>query len=251
MLENSLLTFNIFKPLPGFIHGFSTREMDGGSSLGPFYNLNLGNFQFDEKARIMHNRLLFFKRFYIDPARVAYARQIHSGNVQVIDRPGSYDNCDALITRQKNIYLTVQTADCFPLFVIEPAAKIVALIHAGWRGVVRNIVEHSIEKMVSSLDAEPSRMVAAIGPGLRSECFEVKSDVFKQIPAAYCFSHAENIKRYIDLAGFITEKLIALGLNFKNIEVSTLCTRCRSDLFFSYRRDGIKSGRMMGLLGIC
>jgi YfiH family protein len=251
MINQSIITFEILKTLQGFIHGFSTREMEGGMSSGPFHNFNLGNFQQDEKTHIEHNRILFFRQLHINSSCVAYPRQIHSAHVRLIVRPGTYPDCDALITRQKKVYLSIQTADCFPLFLIEPKAGIVALVHAGWRGVLNHIVEHTVGMMTEHMDADPAKILAAIGPGLQTECFEVKSDVYRFVPEDFHHPHPTNNKRYIDLAGFINKKLIALGLQTGNIEVSDLCTKCRPDLFFSFRRDGIKSGRMMGILGIC
>jgi len=251
MISSPIISFDIFNTLQGFKHGFSTREMIGGMSSGPFYNLNLGNFKHDKKRHIEHNRALFYQRLHINSANVAYPHQVHSATVRLINHPGQYTDCDALITRRSNIYLSIQTADCFPLFLIEPQVKAIALVHAGWRGVLKHIIEHTIAMMTEHMDADPAKMMAAVGPGLKSECFEVRSDVYQEVPEEFCFSHPASDKRYIDLAGFITKKLIDLGLKTENIEASDLCTKCRPDLFFSYRRDGIKSGRMMGVLGIC
>jgi len=246
-----MISFDILDQFDGLINVFSTRSADGGASTGPFANLNLGNFQYDNRKNIEHNRSLFFERYRIDPQMVVYPQQIHSANVRLVQQPGIYPETDAIVTNRKNIYLSIQTADCFPVYLAEPAGNTIALIHAGWRGVVNNIIEKTIHLMTVRLAVDTEKIVAAIGPGLRSECFEVKSDVYTYFPKKFSTSHEESSKRYIDLAGIIKEKLIALGLLPGHIEESRLCSKCRDDLFFSYRRDGVKSGRMMGILGIC
>ena len=246
-----MITFDIFRQIEGLIHAFSIREAEGGRSKGPFYNLNMGNYQYDQRQHIEHNRALFFKQNRIDPHTIVSAQQIHSANVRLVDQPGVYPGSDALVTRQKNIFLSILTADCFPVFLVEPESMTIALIHAGWRGVVNQIITKTIKLMSDQLAVDAKKLLAAIGPGLKTECFEVRADVYRLFPEKFQYPHPDRTKKYIDLGGCIGENLLNAGLAAENIEISGLCSQCRQDLFFSFRRDGEKSGRMMGILGIC
>jgi YfiH family protein len=245
------ISFSIFNQVQGVVCAFSTRKAEGAISAGPFAQLNLGNHKFDKKENIEYNRSLFFKHHHVEPQTVVFPGQIHSANIRFVNQPGIYPDTDALVTDKRNLFLTVQTADCFPVFLVEPQKRVIALIHAGWRGLVQDIVRHTIELMTTNLAVNPQMILAAIGPGLQAECFEVNADVYQKFPEKFRFSHRENSKRYIDLSGFIKEELMTYGVRNDFIEVSDQCSMCREDLFFSYRRDGEKSGRMMGILGIC
>jgi copper oxidase (laccase) domain-containing protein len=104
--------------------------------------------------------------------------------------------------------------------------------------------------MVENLSASSSDLYVAIGPGLQKECFEVRSDVFSQFPEDSLGTHQDRAKRFLDLSGYLNQQLVSLNIPPKQISVSTDCTKCNSDQYYSYRRDGERSGRMLGIIGV-
>ncbi len=248
MADNSYITFDLFKQFEEIICTFSTRK--GGYSTGPFTSQNMGNVQHDKSEVVKRNRLNYYKNLNIDPTKVILPGQIHSANITVVNSGGQAGNSDALISNKFNLFLGIQTADCFPIFLYEPGNRVIGAIHAGWQGAIAGIIPKTIALMETRLGANPSDIFAAIGPGLQKDCFEVREDVYHQFSEMYWHSHPDRTKRYLDLQAFIRDCLIKTGLQRQNIESDNSCTRCRVDLYYSYRRDGEKSGRMMGLLGI-
>jgi copper oxidase (laccase) domain-containing protein len=104
--------------------------------------------------------------------------------------------------------------------------------------------------MKTEFSSNPAEMRAAVGPGLQKECFEVREDVYNQFPRSCLIKHPETTKRYLDLQKYVRDNLINARIQSQNIELNKSCTKCCESLYYSFRRDGKKSGRMMGLLGI-
>jgi YfiH family protein len=246
--EEPFITFDIFNPYKNVVCVFSTRI--GGISKGIFSSQNLGNIQNDNPKHVELNRLNFFNKIDVDPSQVAIPGQIHSTNVELVTSAGLKKNTDALITNQVNLYLAIQTADCFPLFLYEPESQIIGIIHAGWRGALNGIVGKTLNLMKNKFGSNPEKILVSVGPGLQKECFEIREDVFSRFPNSFCLTHPEPDKRYLDLQKYIKETLVISGIRRQNIEINTNCTKCLKQLYYSFRRDGGKSGRMMGILGI-
>jgi YfiH family protein len=204
----------------------------------------------DIRQHVLANRNRFYRILNVSEKKLALANQIHSGNVKIVNHPGLVENTDAMICNKKDIFLAIQTADCFPIFLFEPDHKVCGVIHAGWRGVVLNIVENTLETLKADLKIEPSKLLIAIGPGIQSDCFEVRKDVFDYFPEKYLKDKTKSNKRYLDLKSIIIDKLNNSGVPLKNIYASKYCTKCCEALFYSFRRDGEKSGRMLGIIGI-
>jgi len=248
MQEGALVTFAVFKPFAGLLCAVSTRQ--GGFSRGNYSGLNLGLNSGDRSSIVQKNRELFFRQLAVSGNQIAAGEQKHTANVKLVSTAGSYEQTDALITKEKNIFLTVVVADCFPVFLFDPESASAAVIHAGWRGTRAGIIESTIEQFKTGLNIPAGRLVAAIGPGLQRECFEVRSDVYTLFEPQYLAAHQEADKKYLDLRRVIADKLVRQGVARDRIEWSPECTRCSPCRFFSYRRDGEKSGRMMGIIGI-
>jgi YfiH family protein len=245
----SFITFKVFDSFPELICAFSKRK--GGVSQGIFSSLNLGLNTGDLAVNVEKNRHIFFNKFNIKKEKVAFAEQIHSANISVVEKAGTYFKTDAMICKKEDIFLTIQTADCFPVFLYLPAKKMIAILHAGWKGVALGIVKNVVELVYHDFHALPSDLYIAIGPGIQCECFEVEEDVFSLFPAEYLKNSNDKGKRYLNLQGFITNQLInELSVSEKNINISATCTKCMEEQYYSYRRDGIQSGRMMGIIGI-
>lgn len=235
----------LFGKFPELVFGFSTKQ--GGVSPEPFC-MNLSASVGDDIENVKINRRIFFENLGINESNVTYQKQIHSTTINYSPAPSHFEGCDAVYTDIKNNYLAVSVADCIPVFLYYPVKKIIAGIHSGWKGTFGKIVTATVEKLKSRFSADPSEIYAYIGPGISQERYEVGPEVGK------LFSSEVSIKRngkyFVDLKKDNFNQLINSGLKKENIEVSDLCTFTEKELLHSYRRDGVRSGRMFGVIGI-
>ncbi|HUJ30367.1 MAG TPA: peptidoglycan editing factor PgeF [Candidatus Acidoferrum sp.] len=276
--------------LDWLVHGFSTRP-GGVSELGTKSRrgtnekrvLNLGFTDWDSRERVVENRGRFLAAIGAAGMRVATPRQVHSDVVLCIPRPaGTPDICpgDALITREPDVLLTVQTADCVPILLADTKRRAIAAIHSGWRGTLQRIAEKTLGRMQMEFGTDPRDVIAAVGPGIGRCCYEVGHEVVKEFAAQFPDArewfdgpfeglasgdndpnwlpwltmkppgHAPPSPRaHLDLIAANRAILISAGVAPSKVVSSDLCTVCREDLFFSYRREGT-TGRMMAAIGI-
>jgi polyphenol oxidase len=214
---------------------FSTRE--GGVSEGPYRSLNLGILTDDEPDRVRENRRLLAGRAGVDPASMAMGRQVHGTQIAEWAGPSQAPlrEVDGHVTSTPGLGLLVLAADCLPVALAAPGR--VGMVHCGWRGLADGI----LERAAAALDA-PS--AAAIGPGIGACCYEVGDEVaerFAAVPGALR-------GRMLDLRAAAEAALRAAGV--EQVDHVDLCTSCRSDLFFSHRRDRGVTGRQCGLAWI-
>jgi hypothetical protein len=179
------------------------------------------------------------------------ASQVHGSGVHVVRSPESIgevrlQEADALVAAPGGIGIGVRIADCVPVLVVDLQSGAVAAIHAGWRGTVRGVVEAGVESLLRHGCGEPGALVAAIFPHIERCCFEVGDDVaqtLQQAARSAAVVDRSRAKPHVDLAAIVVGKLMALGLRADQIEQVPGCTRCEPERFFSYRRDGKRSGR--------
>ncbi len=174
---------------------------------------------------------------------VVYAEQVHGGEAEIVDFSHIGEKIkgkDALVTKERDLYLSIAVADCLPVFLWNESGGVVALAHAGWRGLCSGIIENTLFKMKELSDEAIS---AYIGPGIGKCHFEVKGDVAEKFPR---FTEKRNGKIFVNLKAVAREDLQKGGV--KNIEISDECTYC-SDNCFSYRRDG-GSERMFAFIKV-
>jgi polyphenol oxidase len=225
--------------------GISTRQ--GGVSPEPL-RMNLSFNVGDAKENVEQNRYLFAQALGFEVDRLAIPMQIHSNVVKRADIPGSYSSCDGLVTDVPDVYLCVSVADCIPIFLLDIDQKVAAAIHAGWRGTAARISERGVEMLVDEFRCRPERMVAFVGPGAGKCCYSVGEDVATKF--SHEFVREERGKIYVDLKAANVSQLLDMGLSREMIEVSPYCTIDEANLLHSYRRDGARSGRMMGVIGL-
>ncbi len=267
--------------LPWLVHGFSTRTGGISKAYGKT-SLNLGFTKEDTRAAVEKNRAAFQRTIGAADWPMATLKQVHS---DVIFRVGSTKDCvkpctgDGLITNVPGLLLAIQTADCLPVLLIDPKKKAVGAFHAGWRGTFKRIVEKGVGAMQQHFGSDPKNILAAIGPGVHSCCYEVGRDLRTQFEAQ--FSYAKDLfievsdydpirekypmlfltarapghsdlgpQIHLDLVEANRRQLLDSGVRPKNISASGLCTSCRTDVLFSYRKERGKTGRMMGVVGI-
>jgi len=218
----------------------STRR--GGVSKGEFSSLNLGTNTIDAPNAVGINKNIFFSSLNISDRVIAVPKQIHSSNVLIAEHGGVYSDCDGLITNKRNVCLSIQTADCMPLFLYSEKEHLIGLIHAGWRGAVGGIVKNAINIMIDNFNIDLENINAFIGPCIRQCCYKIKENVASYFPDYYINND------YLNLPEYVKDELINFGVNEGKIEDSELCTSCNKDIFYSYRRDNGRTGRMLSLM---
>ncbi len=241
-----VLESDLLKKFPEIIHGFSTRQ--GGVSQGPFASLNLGITEGDMLKRILINRRRFCNALHFAPSDLVQAEQIHSNQVLTVTASGINNGVDGLVTNQRGIFLSIKVADCAPILFYDPVQKVIAAAHAGWRGTVSGIIENTVNTLLDRYGSQPSQIIATVGPALHVCCYEVQSDVANQFSPEEI--EVRDGKRFLNLSFAIHRRLLKLGLSEENIDLCELCTACNPQLFYSYRRDGDITGRMMGVIGL-
>jgi len=247
--------------------------------------LNLGFTDWDSRERVAENRKKFLGAIGASKMRVVALRQIHSDVVHRVDKANASAaaeplNGDALITREPGVLLVVQIADCVPILLADTKNHAVAAIHSGWRGTVRRIAEKTLGRMQMEFGTRPEDVVAALGPSIGSCCYEVGTDVAKEFHAQFpdarewfdgpydALAAGENDPNWLpwltmkppghapppltvqlDLIAANRAILAGAGVSPANISASGYCTACRTDLFFSYRRERT-TARLMAAIGI-
>ncbi len=176
------------------------------------------------------------------PETLATVKQIHSAMVLVVAQPGQQGTADGLISGTQGLMVGVKTADCLPILLVDPSRRVVAAVHAGWRGTAARIVPQTVKLMESAFDTIPSEMEAAIGPGIGRCCFEVGAEVAREFGP-----WPSEEKTCLDLTGINRLQLQDSGIG--KIHEAGLCTMC-GEGFYSFRRDREKAGRMISFAGI-
>lgn len=246
----------------GFVNGFSTRL--GGVSPMPDDALNLAGFNEDSAENILENRRRFLKLF---PGRwlLTGCWQVHGADVRIVEKEedaqpppdarGETVYCDALVATVPQVLLAVKTADCVPILLADPKTGCFAAVHAGWRGTLAGIVAVALERMIRQFSSNPQDLRAAIGPAAASCCYEVGPEVIESFRqriagAEDLFLPTHDNHARIDLIKANKEQMIAGGINAAHISIAPLCTMCRTDLFFSYRREKRVHGRVGRLMSV-
>lgn len=242
--------------LPGIVQGFTTRR--GGVSRAPYDSMNLGAHVGDAPADVRANRLRLWGDLGFLEDRVAMAEQVHGDQIAVVSDDSGFlvPGADALITDVPNLLLMMLYADCVPVYLLDPASRAVGLIHSGWRGTLAGVVGKTVRAMRENFGVNPRTCLAAIGPCIGGDSYEVGADVasqFSHIVAQQAsvimvprdeFSGTYNL----NLRQVIFSQLLQAGVRAEYIAVSDEDTvRNRRD-FFSHRRDGAQTGRMAAFL---
>lgn len=231
---------------PQVVFGMSTRN--GGVSangLGLNLSFNVG----DDKVNVIENRRRFFGALHIGLDELAFPLQCHSTNVRSITTWGGYEECDALITREFGVFLVVSVADCVPIFLFDPVTRTVAGIHAGWRGTSSGIVRNAMALLNTEHGVRAGDVVAFVGPAAGVCCYEVSKDVGSLFDLGVVKKESGGSWK-VDLKDANVRQLIDSGVPQRNIEQHEGCTIHQAERFHSHRRDGGRSGRMMGVIGI-
>ncbi|MBW2070180.1 MAG: peptidoglycan editing factor PgeF [Deltaproteobacteria bacterium] len=232
-------------------HAIFTRL--GGVSPPPFDSLNVGYNTGDKAANVRQN--LARITMVTGSSRLLFSRQVHGSNIMIVNMspqidpelPSPYHGYDGFICPLPNVVLLVKIADCQAVLLFDRQQRVAALLHVGWRGNVDNIAAKAVHLMVHHYHSRPQEILAAIGPSLGPCCAEFRQwrDYF---PGH--FREFETEENHFDLWALSRQQLLDAGLVAEHIEIAGLCTKCHTDIFFSYRGEG-ETGRFAAALWTC
>ena len=235
----------IFNRFSEIVFGFSTKI---GPNAKPPYYFNLSYSVDDEKEIIDSNRKLFFGGLGLNEKMVSYQKQVHEDKINTVSSFGSCGESDALITTKKNLGLAISSADCPAIFIYDPIQKVIAAVHSGWKGTEKKILKKTIEKLKNDFHSDASNLVCYIGPSISQKNYEVGEEVASKFDKK--FLSVNGNKFYLNLSEANYKMLTDEGVKEANIQVSDLCTYEYETLLHSYRRDGQKSGRALGVIAM-
>lgn len=228
------------------ITAFSTlRETDSPDL--HYAGFNTCDYTGDDARHIAECRAELARKLGIDLHSIYFPRQTHSVNVAVIDGSDvDLEGVDALVTALPGVALAIHTADCVPIVLADPEAGVIGAAHSGWRGTVGNIAAKTVEAM-TRLGAKPGRVVAAMGPCICADCFEVGEEVAEKFEGMGCVLRTFE-RPHVDLPEAVALGLAAAGVPRRNIAMPPACSRCNPHDYFSARRLGINSGRTLTVI---
>jgi len=228
---------------PKLVASFS-RKSDGNTSL--YYGNTKSSFS---------NRRKFLDNLGVDYRKIICAKQIHASKIEYVKESDcgkgavaidtSIPDTDALITSSTGVALTIFTADCLSIFIYDPVTKAIGLVHAGWRGTKGGIVKKTVLEMQKVFGTNPCDLQVGFGPAMRKCSYEVGPEFCDFFPG---FVSKNKDKCYFDIIGANKKQLFFLGVKEGSIDDSSICTYCRNEEFFSYRKEKDKAGRMMSVL---
>lgn len=245
------------------VRAFSTTRQ-GGVSVGAYASFNANLYCGDDVQHVQQNRELLCQFLGLPFSHLLMPHQTHHDKVCKIDesflslsqseREQRLEGIDALMTDLPDVCVSVSTADCIPVLLYDDVHHAVAAVHAGWRGTVSSIVRKTVERMEEVYHTDVNDVKAVIGPGISLDAFEVGDEVYDafqsagfpmlQIAKRYVLSE-EKTKWHIDLWEANRWELLQSGVPFSHIHLSGICTYSHNDRFFSARRAGIHSGRIL------
>jgi YfiH family protein len=238
----------------GLLHGFMGRR--GGKSAAPFAGLNTSYRVGDDPKVVSQNVCDVKLAVGIHDGRVVTMRQVHGDHiVEVKDRKlKEAGEADGMITGERDLYLAVLTADCVPLLFVAPKQKMVAAVHAGWRGTLAGIAENTVRLFKTQYGIEADDLEVALGPSIGVCCYEVKEDVAVPLMKKWGKLTTPSIavregKSFINLRRLNRDILRASGVPGNQLFQAGPCTSCAAEEFFSYRRERSETGRQMSLIG--
>ncbi|MDR3652258.1 MAG: peptidoglycan editing factor PgeF [Paludibacter sp.] len=252
-----MITYKSLYKYNEIAHFCTSRE--GGVSVGNYASFNLSPFSGDNPEHFNENQMILCDKLGIDPDKLIIPYQTHGTEIREIgeaffllsinEKTEYLNGVDALITQLPQICIGVTTADCVPLLFFDPTKQVIAVAHAGWRGTCARISEKTIHTLIEKFNCNPIDIRVVIGPSISAEVYEIGNDVVQNFEnEKFDLSEiiiSKNQKIYLDLWNANQQSLINAGVLKDHIEISGICTFSEHKNFFSARRLGIKSGRML------
>lgn len=273
------LTFPKLTAIEGIEHLFTTRL--GGVSKGDCGTLNFSFTRGDDRSAVLENYARMGEILGVDKGAFVATDQTHTTNIRVVTKADSgkgvtcardYTDIDGLITAEKGLVLSCFTADCVPIYFVDPVKEVVGVAHSGWRGTVAGMGAKMIERMKREFGCEPKNIIAAIGPSICQDCYEISEEVAMQFKQGFWDSQQiegyckeayetglhptgklllpgkEAGKYQLDLWLANIVVLRSAGVVLENIDVTDICTNCNPNYLFSHRASGGKRGNLAAFL---
>lgn len=254
------ITFPRLEACGAVLHTFSTRL--GGVSKGQFATMNTSFSSGDSFENVEENYRRLCGAVGIDISNLVLSRQTHTNNVRVVTKADcgtgytkpSFSDVDGLITNASGVALVTQYADCTPLLFCDPVKRVCATSHAGWRGTVSKIGAVTVNKMINEFGCNPDDIIAAIGPCICQDCYEVDTPVFdafikSSIDITDVFREGRDENHFmLNLVAANKNILLSVGIREENIDISDICTCCNSDELHSHRATGGKRGNLAAII---
>ena len=234
---NLIIKFNIFKEFKNIFAAVTTRKTQT-------YSVS------DEKKHWVLYQEKLFDSIGVPLSNISYLKQTHSNVVKLVKKSGFRGCGDGMFTFEKGNFLVITVADCVPVYFYIPEIELIGLVHCGWKGLKKGIIEKSLnilEKEIESFNV--NNLYCVIGPHIKQCCYEFDEEDALSFGSKYIKKEKKNKVR-LDLTGIVTDQLISEGVKLNNIEISPFCTSCNAELFYSYRRDKSLKGRMIGIIGL-
>ena len=244
----SFYQFESLAEFPEICHGIFTRHF--GFSSGPFESLNVSYGLGDKAGCVKANRCVVARA--IGGKDMVYAQQVHDDKIGILDTKKlttaapQLRTVDAMVTNASGKFLTIQLADCQSIMLYDPTRRVVANIHSGWRSSIRNIAGRTVQAMQKHFNCRSADIIAGIGPSIGPCCAEF-IHYRKEIPEI--FWRYKTANDHFDFWSISRDQLADAGVPPGNIEVSKVCTRCNTAVFFSYRGEG-QTGRFASVIGL-
>jgi len=240
-------------------HAFCTRR--GGASQDEYKSLNMSFREGDEGFRVLQNWDRLATAFAMQVEQFLVVNQVHGDAIFVIKPHGRYFstrdelNYDAIVTSRTDLAICIKTADCVPVFIVDQVKKVIAVVHAGWKGTALEISAKVIRLMQSQYGSQSADILAAIGPSIGKCCYEVDqatADAFRGQNNSDLFLQPGKKKNkwMLDLVEANRRQILEAGVPENNIEVAVYCTACNQDMFFSHRGSGGITGRQINFMMI-
>lgn len=257
--NKTLLGYESLSSYPDIFHFVTTRQ--GGCSKGDYASFNCSPFSDDDLECVRHNQEILLSAFPQKPSELVIPYQTHGIEVCIIntdyiqasleERSRMLHGVDALVTDKQGYCLCVSTADCIPILLYDTRRKVIAAVHAGWRGTVAGILKRTLEVMEETYSTNAEDIIACIGPGISLQSFEVGDEVYDTFSKSgfdmqkITQKNKTTNKWHIDLWEANRLQLLEAGVLPEHIDLSGICTYTNHEQLFSARRLGIKSGRIL------
>jgi polyphenol oxidase len=253
-MEMNCLKVPGWEKYDGLLHGFMGRR--GGKSVGSYATLNTSYRVGDDNKVVSQNVCDMKLAVGIHDGRVITMKQVHGDHIVEVQDTSIKEagEADGMVTKKPNAFLSVLTADCVPILFVAPKSKIVAVVHAGWRGTLAGIAGKMVRQFKEHHGIAAGEIETALGPSIGCCCYEVKSDVTEPLREKWGSLAKASIelrdgKSFVDLRRLNRSILEDAGVPSEQIYQVGSCTSCAKDDFFSYRRDGIPTGRQISFIG--
>jgi purine-nucleoside/S-methyl-5'-thioadenosine phosphorylase / adenosine deaminase len=262
--QGELLYFSypIFTSCKRILSVVSSRQ--GGVSAQPYDSLNLALSVGDDPEDVMINRELLCKAIGVEVDAMTIAQLVQGTHIEVVtsssrglsaaEKAQRFVATDGLITNSADIPLFIFIADCAALSFFDPKRHVIGIGHAGWRGAVGGIARKMVEAMNAAFDCNPADILVGISPSIGPCCYQVQEDVFGAFQGAYpeqassFFVQQPDGSLHLDMWKALTCQLHSSGIEEAHIELSGICTACHTDMFYSNRAEGGKTGRFTGMI---